>query len=201
MDTKFFKLLLFVNALVPLILLGYDWTGGNLGANPAEFFLRTTGVLAIIFLGLSLAVTPLRKAFGWNQLIKLRRMLGVFSFFYAVIHLSAYTVFDKGLNIAAIASDIAQRPFIALGFAAFVLMAPLAVTSTNGMIKRLGGKRWQRLHKLAYPIAILGILHFYLIQKSDVRYPVMFGIVFAVLLGYRIYGHLKPKTVPARQTN
>lgn len=186
-NTKFNKFVVFINSLVPLVLLGYDWLNGNLGANPVEFFLRTTGVLALIFLLGTLAVTPLRKIFGWNELIKFRRMLGLYAFFYAFLHLITYGIFDKSFDVSAIVEDVWQRPFIAVGMLAFFLLIPLAVTSTNGMIKRLGGKNWQQLHKLTYPIAILGVIHFWLIVKSDVFYPALFAILLAILLGYRIY--------------
>lgn len=183
---KFYKLLIFVNSAVPLALLSWDAYFGRLGANPIEYFLRTTGVLTLVFLILSLLITPLRKSFGWNQLIKFRRMIGLFAFFYGLVHLLTYSVFDKSLRIGAIIEDVWQRPFIAFGMAAFVMLLPLAVTSTNGMIKRLGGKNWQRLHRLVYVAGISGVVHFFMIQKSDYFYPVIFGIVLAVLLGYRI---------------
>ncbi|HEX8735249.1 MAG TPA: protein-methionine-sulfoxide reductase heme-binding subunit MsrQ, partial [Pyrinomonadaceae bacterium] len=161
-DVKFNKILIFINSLVPLALLVWDASGGRLGANPVEFFLRTTGVLTLTFLLITLAVTPLRKMFGWNNLIKFRRMLGLYAFFYGFLHLITYSVFDKNFNLAAIAGDVWQRPFIAVGMLAFFLLIPLAATSTNGMIKRLGGKNWARLHKLSYPIAILGVIHFWM---------------------------------------
>ena len=186
-DVKFNKILIFTNALVPLTLLAFDGLRGNLGANPIEFFLRTTGVLTLVFLLITLSVTPLRKYFGWNNLVKFRRMLGLYAFFYGFLHLVTYSIFDKSLSISAIASDVWQRPFIAFGMSAFFLLIPLAVTSTNGMIKRLGGKNWTRLHKLTYPIAILGVIHFWLIVKSDLKYPFLFAFILAILLGYRIY--------------
>ncbi len=193
-DVKFNKILLFINALVPLALLGFDALQGNLGANPIEFFLRTTGILTLVFLMITLSVTPVRKYFGWNNLVKFRRMLGLYAFFYGFLHLVTYSIFDKSLSIPAIIADIWQRPFIAIGMLAFFLLIPLAVTSTNGMIKRIGGKNWSRLHKLTYPIAILGVIHFWMIVKSDVFYPALFGIVLAVLLFYRIYNlQQKPK--------
>ena len=196
-DVKFNKILIFINALVPLAFLAWDAFWQKLGANPIEFFLRTTGVLTLLFLLITLSVTPLRKYFGWNQLIKFRRMLGLFAFFYGSLHLVTYSIFDKSLNIPAIASDIWQRPFIAVGMGAFFLLAPLAVTSTNGMIKRLGGKNWARLHKLTYLAAILGAIHFWMIVKSDLTYPLLFGLVLAILLGYRIYA-ANNKTKPAK---
>lgn len=187
-DVRFKKLLIAMNALTPLVLLAYDGWQGRLGANPIEFFLRSTGVLTLVFLLVTLSVTPLRAAFGWNGLIKFRRMLGLFAFFYGSIHLITYSIFDKSLDLVAIGADIVRRPFIAIGMTAFFLLTPLAITSTNGWVKRLGGKRWAKLHKLAYIIAILGILHFWLIVKSDVFYPASFGVVLAVLLIYRLLG-------------
>lgn len=193
-DIKFNKILLFINALVPLALLGFDGFRGKLGANPVEFFLRTTGVLTLVFLLVTLAVTPLRKYFGWNNLIKFRRMLGLFAFFYGFLHLVTYSIFDKSLSLSEIAGDVWQRPFIAVGMLAFFLLIPLTVTSTNKMLKRLGGKNWARLHRLTYVIAILGVIHFWMIVKSDVFYPFLFGLALAGLLGYRIYSaRQKPK--------
>lgn len=186
-DIKFNKTLIFINSLVPLALLAWDSYWQKLGANPIEFFLRTTGVLTLVFLFISLAITPLRKYFGWNQLVKFRRMVGLYAFFHGFLHLITYSVFDKGASISAIADDIWQRPFIAVGMASFFLMIPLAVTSTNQMIKRLGGKNWQKLHRLNYLIAIGGVVHFYMIQKSDITYPLLFALILAILLGYRIY--------------
>lgn len=186
-DAKFHKTLIFINSLVPLILLTSDAFFGKLGANPVEFTLRTTGVLTLVFLLITLAVTPLRKYYGWNNLVKYRRMLGLYAFFYGFLHLVTYSIFDKSFNVAAIAGDIWERPFIAVGMLAFFLLVPLAVTSTNAMIKRLGGKNWARLHKATYAAAILGVIHFWMIVKSDVFYPLLFGLILAALLGYRIY--------------
>jgi sulfoxide reductase heme-binding subunit YedZ len=193
-DVKFNKIIIFINSLVPLALLAWDALRGNLGANPIEFFLRTTGVLTLVFLLVTLSITPLRKYYGWNQLVKFRRMVGLYSFFYGFLHLITYSIFDKSLSVSAIASDIWQRPFIAVGMFAFFLLIPLAITSTNGMIKRLGGKNWQKLHRLTYLAAIGGVVHFWMIVKSDVFYPLLFGLVLAGLLLYRIYAaYEKPK--------
>lgn len=194
-DAKFNKLLLFINSLVPLAFLSWDWYFNRLGANPIECFLRTTGILTLVFLFLTLAVSPLRQIWGWNQLIKLRRMLGLYAFFYGVVHLITYSIFDKSLDFADIIGDIWNRPFIAVGMLALVLMIPLAVTSTNAMIKRLGGKNWQKLHRLIYVSAILGLIHFFWIQKSDYSYPIMFALVLLMLLGYRIYTALEKRTL------
>jgi len=180
-DVRFYKAVIAVNAIIPLALLLIDAYRGRLGANPIEFFLRTTGVLTLVFLLITLAVTPLRKISGWNSIIKCRRMLGLFAFFYGCLHLVTYSIFDKSLGLGAIVDDVAQRPFIAVGMAAFVMMIPLAVTSTNGMVKRLGGKNWARLHKLTYVAAILGVIHFWMIVKSDIFYPALFGLVLAGL--------------------
>lgn len=200
-DLRFNKLLISVNAIIPLAFLLYDWSNGQLGANPIEFFLRATGVLTLIFLLLTLAITPLRRAFGWNGLIKYRRMIGLYAFFYALVHLTTYSLFDKSLDVAAIAADIVQRPFIAVGMIAFFLLTPLAVTSTNGWVKRLGGKRWARLHKLTYIIAILGVIHFWMIVKSDIFFPAIFGFVLIVLLMWRLVPRSKPKSLTDRADN
>ena len=192
-DVKFNKLLLFVNGLIPLLLLSSDWYWGSLGANPIEFFLRTTGILTLIFLFVTLAITPLRRLLGWNQLIKFRRMLGLYAFFHGCVHLITYSIFDKSLDLRAIIGDIWQRPFIAVGMLALTLMIPLAVTSTNGMVRRLGGKNWQKLHRLIYLIAILGLIHYFWIQKSDYSYPILFSLVLAVLFGYRIFDKYRPR--------
>jgi len=187
MDIKFYKLILFVNALVPLALLGWDWRAGRLGANPLDFVTRTTGTLTLVFLALTLAVTPLRKWTGAQWLVRLRRMLGLYAFFYGSLHLTAYVWFDKAFDASAIAQDVLRRWFILVGVLAFTSMVPLAVTSTDKMIKRLGGKRWQKLHRLTYLSAAAGVFHYYLLVKSDVRKPLLFAAVVAVLLGYRAY--------------
>ncbi len=197
MDTRFYKVLILINALIPLGLLSLDWYSGSLGANPVEFFLRTTGILTLVFLLISLAVTPLRKYFGWNQLIRYRRLLGLIAFFYGCVHLTTYSIFDKSLDISEIAADVWKRPFIAFGMTAFLILVPLAATSTNGMLKRLGGKKWQRLHRTVYAATVFGVIHFFMIQKSDFRYPIIFGAVLAVLLGYRIFLRFRT-SAPAR---
>lgn len=193
-DTKFIKLVIFINSLIPFGLMLWDFARGAAGANPVEFVTRTTGTLTLVFLMITLAVTPIRKALGWNWLIKHRRMLGLFAFFYGSAHLLTYVLFDRGLNLVSIPADIWKRPFIAVGMTAFFLMMPLAVTSTNGMVKRLGGKRWATLHKLVYATAIGGVLHYYMLVKSDIFYPVVFGLVLAALLGYRVYSNNQAST-------
>lgn len=186
-DTKFNKALVFLNCLVPLALLGWDAYQGRLGANPLEFVTRTTGTLTLVFILLSLAITPARKLTGAQWLIKFRRMLGLYAFFYGFLHLATYVWFDKAFNLRAVVADIWLRPFIAVGMFSFFLMVPLAVTSTNKMIKRLGGKRWARLHKAVYLTAIGGVLHYYLLVKADTSKPLVFAALLALLLGYRLY--------------
>jgi len=186
-DPAFPKLLLLVNGLVPLVLLLWDLYRRRTGANPLEFATHTTGMLALIFLVATLAITPLRKTFRLNWLIKFRRMLGLFAFFYGVLHLLCYLWFDQFFNIPAVITDVAKRPFIAIGMAAFLMMLPLAVTSTNNMIKRLGGKRWSQLHRLVYGAAIAAVIHFWMLVKADTRLPVTFGFILLLLLGFRLF--------------
>jgi sulfoxide reductase heme-binding subunit YedZ len=186
-DINFYKLLVFVNSLVPLALLGWDWRRGQLGANPLDFITRMTGTLTLVFLLLTLAVTPLRKLTGLQWLVRLRRTLGLYAFFYGALHLLTYVWFDKAFAFSDIAQDVTRRRFILVGVLAFVTMIPLAVTSTDKMIKRLGGKRWQKLHRLTYVAAAAGVLHFYLLVKSDTTKPFVFAALLALLLGYRLY--------------
>ena len=184
-DIKFNKAVVFLNCLVPLALVGWDALRGQLGANPLEFVTRATGTLTLLFLLLSLAITPARKLTGLQWLVKFRRLLGLYAFFYGLLHLFTYVWFDKSFDLGAAAADITQRRFIAVGLFSFALMIPLAATSTNKMIKRLGGKRWARLHKLAYVAAAAGVLHFYLLVKADTRKPLLYAALLALLLGYR----------------
>ena len=195
-----FKALVFVLALVPLARLAAgalyfpDW----LGANPAELITRATGDWTLRFLLITLAVTPLRRLTGWNWLLKLRRMLGLYAFFYAVVHLSSYVAFDQLFSITDILHDIVKRPFITVGFTALVLLVPLVITSTNAMLRRLGAKRWLALHRLVYIIAPLGVLHFWWMVKRDVTEPAIYALILAVLLGYRLAKRPRaPARVPA----
>lgn len=197
-DTRFARFVIFVNSLVPLALLLVDAYQNRLGANPIEFALRTTGVLALLFLVLSLAVTPLRRMLGFPWMVKFRRMLGLYGFFYAALHLLIYTWLDKAFNLRAVVEDVTERPYITVGMASFLLLVPLAVTSTQKMIKRLGGKRWNRLHRLAYVAAAGGVVHFYMLVKADTREPVAFGLVLAALLIYRILNRFFPQWTEAK---
>ncbi len=197
-DPKFQSRLFFFNGILPLLLMIWDWGQGKLGANPVEFLTRCTGVLALVFVVITLLVTPLRKLTGWNWMARHRRQFGVFAAFYGLIHLATYLGFDRDLQLLTVPADVWKRPFIAVGMLTFVLMVPLAVTSTNGMIKRLGGKRWTQLHRLTYLIAIGGVVHYWMIVKSDITWPAIFGVLVAILLGYRIYA--AAKKAPARRT-
>jgi len=183
------KALLFVASLLPFARLVLATFTDRLGANPVEFITRNTGDWTLYFLCFTLAVTPLRRILGWNWLIRLRRMLGLYAFFYASLHFMTFLWFDHFFDVAEMLKDVAKRPFILVGFTAFVLLMPLAATSTNAMIKRLGAKRWQWLHRLIYLIAPLGILHYWWMKagKHDFANPTLYGVIVAVLLGMRLY--------------
>ena len=191
-DVRFTKFVLFVNALVPLGLLLWDVYHKRVGANPGEFMTRTTGIMTLVFLLITLAVTPARKISGLNWLVKFRRMLGLFAFFYGFLHLLTYIWFDRYFNLRSIPRDVLTRPFIAFGMTAFLLMLPLAITSTNKMVKRLGGKRWSKLHKLIYAAGAAGALHFWLFVKSDTRLPLTFGFILLLLLAHRLFVKFYP---------
>jgi sulfoxide reductase heme-binding subunit YedZ len=196
------KALLFIVALLPFARLALFTYTENLGANPLEFITRNTGDWTLYFLCLTLAVTPLRKLSKWNWLIRLRRMLGLFAFFYAALHFTTFLWFDHFFDLQEMLKDVAKRPFITVGFTAFVLLIPLAVTSTNAMVKRLGGKRWQWLHRLVYPIAVLGILHYWWMKagKNDFEQPLLFGAIVALLLGTRLYWNVLQPRMEKRRT-
>jgi len=195
-DVRFVKIVVFVNALVPLALLFWDLYHGRVGPNPLQFATTTTGMLTLIFLSLTVAITPLRKIFGVNSLVKLRRMLGLFAFFYGALHLLTYIWFDRAFNIISVGPDVVSRPFILAGMVAFLLMVPLAITSTNKMVKRLGGKRWAKLHRLVYLSAIAGVVHFWMLVKSDTRLPLTFAFIVLFLLGYRLLAKYAPAQQP-----
>ena len=189
----YLKAALFVLALVPLgkLVAGAVYFPEWLGANPAEFITRATGDWTLRFVLITLAVTPLRKLLGWNWLLRLRRMLGLYAFFYGVVHASSYAGFDQVFDFSDILADIVKRPFITVGFAALVLMIPLAVTSTSAMVRRLGAARWQALHRLVYVIAPLGVLHVWWMVKRDVTEPAIYAVVLMALLGYRLAARLR----------
>ena len=189
------KPVVFVLCLLPFAWLFYGAFTNNLGANPAEYLIRATGDWTLRFLCIVLAVTPLRVLSSTPQLARFRRMLGLFVYFYVVLHLLSYSWFDMGFDVPDIAKDIAKRPFILVGFSAFVLLTPLAATSFNRAIKALGGKRWQMLHKLVYLIAGLGLLHFFWMRagKNDFTEVFVYAAIIAVLLGWRVVQFLKKK--------
>lgn len=180
------KPIIFVVSLVPLAWLLWDGVADNLGANPVETVRRYTGDWTLRFLLITLTVTPLRRITGWNPILRVRRMLGLFSFFYACLHFISYIWLDQFFMLDAIIEDVLDRPFITVGVLSFLLLIPLAVTSTNGMVRRLGARRWQRLHRLVYVIAIAGVIHFLWLVKSDISQPVIYGTLLALLLGYRL---------------
>jgi sulfoxide reductase heme-binding subunit YedZ len=192
-DIRFLKQLILVNGLVPLALLALDGYRHKLGANPHEFATRTTGILALLFLVLSLAVTPFRKLLGQPWLAPLRRQLGLFGFFYGVLHLLTYVWFDKAFRLGAITADVAKRPFIMVGMTSFLLLVPLAISSNARVIRWLGGRRWNRLHRLAYLAVAGGAVHYYLLVKADTRIPLAFAGVLALLLGYRALNRFLPR--------
>src|SRR6266699_2048079 len=208
-DIRFAKLLVLVNAAVPATLLGWDAYHHRLGANPVNFAILTTGMSALTFLLLTLAVTPLRKITGLNWIIFSRRTLGLYAFFYVSLHFLIFFIFDRSLSISSTLSEMVKRKYLLVGITALLVMVPLAITSTNAMIKRLGGKRWRALHRLAYVAAIAGAIHYYMQVKADVRLPLVFAAVLTILLGYRLWNYwrsrkpapatiapVKPKTTP-----
>lgn len=189
------KPILFVLCFIPFASLLYAavFNQSSLGANPAEYIIRSTGDWVLRFLCITLAITPLRVITATPQLARLRRMLGLYVFFYVVVHLLSYSLFDKEFDIPEIAKDIAKRPFILVGFTGFVLLAPLALTSFNKAIQWLGAKRWQMLHKLVYVIAGLGILHFFWMRagKNNFAEVFVYAGILAVLLGWRVWHKFK----------
>jgi sulfoxide reductase heme-binding subunit YedZ len=194
---RWVKAVVFILALLPLARLIYGAVTNALGANPVEFITRSTGTWTLVFLCLTLTVTPLRKLLGWPWLLRLRRMLGLFVFFYVLLHFTTYIWLDVFFDLHAVAKDILKRPFITVGFTAFVLIIPLAFTSTNAMVKRLGGKRWQLLHRLVYVIAILGVVHYWWLVKRDITQPLIYACIVAILLGYRVWAR-KASALPTR---
>ena len=176
----------FVGSLVPLTAIILRAARGELGANPVAEALNQLGLVALVFVVAALMCTPLKTMFGWTWPMRLRRMLGLFGFFYALLHVATYTGLDQGFDWRAIRADVTKRKFIFVGFAAFVLLIPLAITSTNGSVKRLGYARWKRLHRLAYAAPILAVIHFVWRVKRDVSEPAVYAVVLAALIGVRI---------------
>ncbi len=179
------RVVMWLACLAPAAWLGAGFFTGWLGVNPIEKLTRVTGLTTLVLLLVTLSVSPLRRLTGWNPLIKLRRPLGLFGFFYAFLHFGIWMGLDLGFRLDWVWEDIAERPYITVGFTAFVLLVPLAVTSTRGWIRRLG-KRWSLLHRLAYLATALGVVHFYWLVKADVRLPLLLAGIFAVLMGARV---------------
>lgn len=182
---RWMKVPVFALCIGPLVSLSWRAFNGGLGANPIEFITHLTGDWTLRFLVITLTVTPLRKILRWPELVRFRRMLGLFAFFYACLHLMTYIWLDKFFVWGDMLKDVVKRPFITAGFTGFVLLVPLAVTSTAGWIRRLGGKRWQKLHRLIYVIAVAGVIHFYWLVKSDIRQPLFYGLLVFLLFAYR----------------
>jgi len=197
LSNRWSKIPVFVLCLVPALRLAWRALNGDLGANPIEFITHWTGDWTIRFLCITLSITPLRKLLGLPEIIRFRRMIGLFGFFYAGLHFLTWLVLDKFFDWNEIAKDVVKRPFITAGFTAFLLLIPLAITSTTSWIRRLGGKRWQTLHRLIYVSACAGVVHYYWLVKSDIRLPLLYGALVTVLLAYRAVANLmKGRAVP-----
>ena len=188
------KRIAFSAALVPAVRLAYRAYTGSLTANPIEFITHATGDAAVMLLVMTLVVTPLRRLTGWNELVRLRRMLGLFSFFYASLHLLTWAVVDKFFDVQTMIVDVFERPFITIGMVTFVLLLPLAITSTAGMIRRLG-RRWQQLHRLVYVAAITAVIHFWWGVKADIREPRLWALALCVLFGFRVCWMLRARAL------
>ncbi len=184
--SKWTKVAIFLLCLIPFGDLVWRIIKSDLGANPVEFLQHATGDWTLRFLVFTLCITPFRKLLNLPDLIRFRRMLGLFAFFYVSLHFLTYLGPDQAFDLAAMWKDVAKRPFITVGFAAFVSLIPLAITSTAGWIRRIGGKRWQMLHRLIYFGAVCGVIHYYWLVKSDVRKPLFYGALVAILLAWRL---------------
>ena len=193
LNSKWSKPVVFLICLVPLAALGWRALHGELTANPIEFITHATGDWTLRFLIFTLCVTPFRKILHLPELIRFRRMLGLFAFFYACLHFTTYIWLDKFFDLSEMWKDIAKRKYITVGFTAFLLLIPLAITSTAGWIRRLGGMRWQQLHRLIYFSATLGVIHYYWLVKSAVIRPLTYGAIVAVLLLWRLFASLTKK--------
>lgn len=185
--TRVVKPVLYVAAVLPLTWLVFALLTGLVMGDEVKFMQHVTGDTALTCLMLTLTVTPLRRLTGWNDLIKVRRLIGLTAFWYACLHLSTYLVFDQSLSVDEIAKDIAKHPWVLVGFTAFLCLVPLAITSTKGWVRRLGGKRWQRLHRLVYVAAFAGVLHYFWLVKKDIQAPLVYGAILLVLLASRVW--------------
>jgi len=187
----------FALSLAPFLWIGWKTYRGELTANPVEFYQHQTGDWTLRFLVFTLCITPLRRIFNLPELIRFRRMLGLFAFFYVSLHFLTYLGPDQSFSFSGMLKDVAKRPFITVGFAAFLLLIPLALTSTAGWIRRLGGKRWQMLHRAVYASAVLGVIHYYWLVKSDIRKPLFYGALVAILLAWRLWSWIAKKKAPS----
>jgi len=194
---RIFKPVLFILALVPLARLLVLALTNDLTANPVEFVLRSLGTWTLVGIMTTLSVTPIRRLTGWNELIRVRRMLGLFAFFYACLHFLVFFGVDQEFSVTAVIAGIAKRPYITVGFACLLMLIPLAVTSTNAMQRRLGGKRWVKLHRLVYVIAIGGVIHYWWLVKKDITQPLIYAVILAALLGYRLWVRYQARPMPA----
>jgi len=198
LTNKWTKVVLFAIGLVPLGFLAGRPLKSKIGANPVEFVQHATGDWTLRFLIFTLAITPLRRLLNLPDLIRFRRMLGLFAFFYVCLHFLTYIGPDQSFNLAGMWADIAKRKYITVGFTGFVLLIPLAITSTAGWIRRLGGRRWRALHRAIYASAVAGVIHYYWLVKSDVRKPLSYGAIVLVLLAYRFVDWLRVRRMPVR---
>jgi sulfoxide reductase heme-binding subunit YedZ len=185
--TPVVKPVLYLAALMPLTWLLFALLTGRVMGDQVKFMQHVTGDTILTCLMLTLTVTPLRRLTGWNEIIRVRRLIGLTAFWYACLHLTTYLVFDQSLSISEILKDIVKHPWVLVGFTAFLCLVPLAITSTTGWVRRLGGKRWQRLHRLVYVAAAAGVLHYLWLVKKDIRLPLLYGAVLLVLLGSRVW--------------
>jgi len=194
---KWAKGVVFALSLTPFLWIAWRSYRGELTANPVEFYQHQTGDWTLRFLVFTLCITPLRKIFSLPELVRFRRMLGLFAFFYVCLHFLTYLGPDQSFSFSGMLKDVAKRPFVTVGFAALVLLIPLAITSTAGWIRRLGGRRWQMLHRAVYASAVLGVIHYYWLVKSDVRKPLFYGGAVAILLAWRIWWWASKRKAPA----
>lgn len=194
LTVKQLKITVFISSLIPACWLVFALLTNQLGANPIEAVTRESGLWALKFLVLTLTITPLRWLTGWSMLGSIRRMLGLYVFFYALIHMLLYLWLDQFFDVNEIIKDIIKRPFITIGFFTFTSLIPLVITSNNAMVKKLGGARWKQLHKLTYFIAAASCVHFYMLVKADKLEPLLYGLVVVLLLGARIYKAIAKKT-------
>jgi methionine sulfoxide reductase heme-binding subunit len=200
--TRVIKPALYVAALLPLAWLLFALFSGIVMGDQVKFMQHVTGDTVLSCLLLTLTITPLRRLTGWNEIIRVRRLIGLTAFWYACLHLTTYIVFDQDFSLMEITEDIVKHPWVLVGFTAFLCLMPLAITSTNGWIRRLGGKRWNRLHRLVYVAAIAGVLHYLWLVKKDIHYPLLHGVVLTVLLATRLWvaaDRARSRRAPARR--